>query len=363
MEMKKITAIMAFLTVFPMMISAGSFGAKSKPEIKKGPYISWDDDPQTTMTISWETNIPIEGKLAYGLKDKINYILLESNAGTLHHLRIKDLKPGTRYYYQILNVTAPVCSFETAPKESRDFKFVVYGDTRTYPQDHARVVEAITKYQPEFILHTGDYIQDGRKWDQWQEFFDITRTFSSSIPMLSVIGNHEKTADNYLKLFDLPGNEQWYSFDYLNAHFVFLNNEEDFKKGSLQHQWFEADLKQAKPKSKWLFIIQHRQTFSSGKRGSDKEILENLEPLFREYKADIVFCGHEHFYERQRQGGINYIITGGGGAPLYEVNPGDSTFHAESSLHYCQVEISDSLAKVRMVRIDGTMPDSLVLKK
>ena len=58
MEMRKIITIMAFLIALPVLALAGSFGSKSKPEIKKGPYISWDDDPQTTMTISWETSVP-----------------------------------------------------------------------------------------------------------------------------------------------------------------------------------------------------------------------------------------------------------------------------------------------------------------
>jgi len=361
--MKKKILAAAFVAGLVTLALAGSFGKQPRPEIQKGPYLSWDDDPRTTMTVSWETTIPVSGKLAYGPKGRMNYILRDDQAGTLHHLRIKGLKPDTRYYYQLLNLAAPVCSFKTAPKEQRDFNFVIYGDTRTFPEQHKKVIAAITQYNPEFLIHTGDYIQDGRIWDQWQEFFDASRSFSSFIPLLTVIGNHERTADNYLKLFALPGNEQWYSFDYLNAHFVMLNTEEDFSPGSLQYQWVEAELKNSRPKYKWLFVIQHRQTFSSGKRGSDKKILENLEPLFRHNQVDVVFCGHEHFYERQRQKGVNYIITGGGGAPLYDVNPGDSTFHAESSLHYCQIEISDSTAKVRMVRVDGTSPDSLVIKK
>ena len=360
--MKKNILISAFLAGLVSLALAGSFGKQPKPAIQKGPYLSWDDDLRTTMTVSWETNTPVPGKLAYGPRGKMNYILRDDQAGTLHHLRIKDLKPDTRYYYQLLNLSAPVCSFKTAPREMRDFKFVIYGDTRTFPEQHKKVIAAITQYNPEFLIHTGDYIQDGRVWGMWQEFFDASRPFSSFIPLMTVIGNHERTCDNYVKLFALPGNERWYAFDYLNVHFIILNNEENYQKDSQQYRWFEAEIKRSRPLYKWLFVLQHRQTYSSGKRGSDQDILENLEPLFRKYRPDVVFCGHEHFYERQRRGGVNYIITGGGGAPLDDVNPGGSTFHAESSLHYCQVEVSDSAAKVRMVRVDGSSPDSLVLK-
>jgi predicted phosphodiesterase len=363
MMKKRYLLSLIFSAVFFSMVFAGSFGKQPKPEVKKGPYLSWDGDPKTSMTVSWETSVPTAGQLAYGPKGKMNYILRDEQTGELHHIRIRDLKSDTRYYYQILNVDAPVCSFKTAPKDQRDFKFAIYGDTRTFPEEHKKVIAALIRYDPEFLIHTGDYIQDGRIWKLWQEFFDASRPFSAAIPLFTVIGNHERTYDNYVKLFALPGNERWYSFDYPNTHFIMLNTEEDFSAGSPQYQWLEAELKESRPKYQWLFVIQHRQTFSSGKRGSDKDVLKYLEPLFRKYRPDAVFCGHEHFYERQRQSGVNYIITGGGGAPLYEVNPGDSTFHAESSLHYCQVEISDKAAKVRMVRLDGTTPDSLVIIK
>ena len=45
-----------------------------------------------------------------------------------------------------------------------------------------------------------------------------------------------------------------------------------------------------------------------------------LEPLFLKYGVNVVFAGHEHFYERIKpQKGIAYFITGGS-AKLREGN-------------------------------------------
>ena len=50
----------------------------------------------------------------------------------------------------------------------------------------------------------------------------------------------------------------------------------------------------------------HHPMYSSGERHGPKTALRRaLEPLFVKYGVDVVFAGHEHFYERMRpQGGI-----------------------------------------------------------
>jgi len=46
--------------------------------------------------------------------------------------------------------------------------------------------------------------------------------------------------------------------------------------------------------------------------GSETDLRSLLEPLFVKYGMDVVFAGHEHFYERVKpQKGIYYFTCGG----------------------------------------------------
>ena len=50
-----------------------------------------------------------------------------------------------------------------------------------------------------------------------------------------------------------------------------------------------------------------------------------LAGLFEKYKVNAVFSGHLHNYQRRVINGITYIITAGGGAPLYPMDGQDET--------------------------------------
>jgi len=45
---------------------------------------------------------------------------------------------------------------------------------------------------------------------------------------------------------------------------------------------------------------------------------ELLAPFYAANGVDLVFGGHDHFYERTHPiGGVSYVTTGAGGAELY----------------------------------------------
>ena len=79
--------------------------------------------------------------------------------------------------------------------------------------------------------------------------------------------------------------------------------------------WLEKELAQSK--SKWKIAYFHHPIYSSGGRhGSEVDLRSIIEPLFIKYGLNVVFAGHEHFYERLKpQNGI-YYFTAGGSAKL-----------------------------------------------
>ena len=63
---------------------------------------------------------------------------------------------------------------------------------------------------------------------------------------------------------------------------------------------------------RWKIAYFHHPLYSSGDRhGSEVDLRAQVEPLFIKYGVDVVFAGHEHFYERIKpQKGIYYFIAG-----------------------------------------------------
>ena len=82
-----------------------------------------------------------------------------------------------------------------------------------------------------------------------------------------------------------------------------------------QLEWLEKELTASD--SPWKIAFFHHPLYSSGGRhGSEVDLRAQLEPLFLKYGVNVVFAGHEHFYERLHpQKGI-YYFTAGGSAKL-----------------------------------------------
>src|SRR5262249_29618757 len=45
-------------------------------------------------------------------------------------------------------------------------------------------------------------------------------------------------------------------------------------------------------------------------------------PILARHHVDLLLAGHDHLYQRGEAGGVRYIVTGGGGAGLYDSSCG-----------------------------------------
>jgi predicted phosphodiesterase len=87
-----------------------------------------------------------------------------------------------------------------------------------------------------------------------------------------------------------------------------------------------------------------------------------VEPLFVENGVDVVFAGHEHFYERLKpQKGINYF-TAGGSAKLREGDiTGNSALTAkgfDTEQSFMVVEIDGDVLRFQTISRRGKRVDS-----
>ena len=301
------------------------------------------------ITIMWETKKDSESRVDYGITPHLALFALDEKKYKSHEITLSQLKPQTLYYYQVKSgISTKEGTFFTGVDCDSVFRFVVYGDSRSNPHTHKKIAQGILAQNPDFILHVGDIVPDGSIRDKWKNhFFKPLSDVIAHIPIFPCLGNHEKGSELYFSYFALPDNERWYSFDYGNSHFVALDSNSEYKRGSEQYRWLKRDLR--KSKSQWKFVFFHHPPYNSGAHKSLLPLRDALTPLFRKYGVDMVFSGHAHTYERTypikafvkpKSHPITYVITGGGGAKLHKIKPGLWTVSSSLRHHFCLVDIS-----------------------
>ena len=284
---------------------------------------------------------------------------------------LAGLKPNTHYEYDVAGQDAGKGSFKTAPanNDPASYQFVVYGDTRTRNDVHRRVMEAIGKLEtPDFVLHTGDLVADGTDSSLWPVFFDIERDVLRHTALFPSLGNHERNAGYFRDIFqeDRP----YYSFNWGNGHFIVMNSDianfaaserEKDAYWNEQVRWLEDDL-QAHQAAAYRFVIAHHPPFTAvTRRQGDNPHMTALVPMFEKYHVSAAFFGHDHNYQHYLKNGIHYVVTGGGGAPLYDVDkPAEGiTVKVVKTENFVTVKVDGKTAHVEAIAVDGTKLDQI----
>lgn len=283
---------------------------------------------------------------------------------------LSGLKPGTSYYYEVAGMEEGKGRFKTPPERDTPFRFVVFGATRTRHDVHRRVAEAIGKAEPDFVVHTGDLLEDGTDSAQWPVFFSIQRELLRKTAFFPVPGDHERQAPLFYDFFDLC--TPYHSFDWGGARFVMLNTDIINVARSVearvafwleQLRWMEQDLASSQ-KAAFRFVTMHHPPFTAIQQRQEEDWLAKaVVPLFEKYRVSAVFSGHDHNYQRHFKDGVHYIVTGGGGAPLHAADapvPG-ITHKVESIEHYVQVRVTGDKAWLEAVDLYGRLIDAVEL--
>lgn len=297
-----------------------------------------------------------------------NVFKAESAKDTSHELAVSGLEPATTYNWTLSvdDGTAERGTFTTAPEDDRPFRFIVYGDNRTNPYAHQTLVEAMRKTPGDFLVNTGDMVYDGSQQAEWTSFFAIERNLLRERCLFPTIGNHEiavPTSDGalrYARMFRVPSPpdaaERWYTFRWGSARFFMLDAQDDFS--TVERAWLEKSLSEADGEQglQWRFVVLHHGPWSAGLHGGNQSMIIGRVPeLLKQHKVDVIFAGHDHDYERGEEAGLRYIVSGGGGAPLYREFRGDKhTQRFEPVYHFLAIELGKAL-QLTAIRLDGSI--------
>jgi predicted phosphodiesterase len=253
------------------------------------------------------------------------------------------------------NVTLPLAKDST--------RFAVIGDTGTGDKPQYEIGKRLEEYRKRanftFTIMVGDNIYGSERPQDFQKKFEIPYKplIEAGVKFYAALGNHDDPNQRFYKPFNMNG-ERFYTFTKGNIDFFVLDSNYMDRK---QLEWFERTLKDSK--SDWKMAYFHHPLYSSGEaHGSEEDLRALLEPLFVKYSMDVVFAGHEHFYERVKpQRGI-YYFTCGGSAKLRKgdirkrselTEKGDDTEYT-----FMAVEVAKDVMNFQTVSRDGATVDS-----
>jgi len=331
-----------------------------------GPYLQQVDE--TSVLLMWETDVASTATVEYGKTQAYGQVVQVRDNEQLHEARLTNLSADTLYYYEVNESSgeARSGSFMTAPLRGTNFIFAAYGDSRSDPEEHLAVANAIHSQGPRLVVTTGDYVENAPIMEEWHEqFFVPAAQMLADIPILPAIGNHD--SDLYhpfspmLDYFPTPEESTYYSVDYGDIHFVVLDSNRRYGEVSAQYRWLESDL--SATTQPVIIVVHHYPVYSSGRHGSAPMMDQSLRTLYERYGVTAVLNGHDHMYERSERNGINYFVLGGGGAGLYSPNDNSNPYAviSEKAYHYAILEWKDGILEFVAYRIDGSIIDAATL--
>jgi MYXO-CTERM domain-containing protein len=362
-----------------MCVAAGlAFAANVKADptvrITKGPYLQ--DLASTSVEIRAELDTASPASITIaprGTDAGVARTIRDAQASTMHVIHIDGLSPSTHYSYSLeAGRASAIGELTTAPpNESTDpFTFLVYGDNRSDDVAHAAVVHQMMQSPSDFVVHTGDFVQDGAVGAFWQTFFDVESPLIRDRCVYACVGNHEiidGAGANYLRYFgpvsDAHGDGEkpklYGSFRWGNARFFLLDAMESFDDGP-ERAWLDDELSRADAeKLAWRIVVLHHGPWSAGPHGGNRRVISaGIPALLKKHHVDLILAGHDHIYERGFASGLPYVISGGGGAPLYPIDhPLSSTRRMESVHHFIEMNVSTDAIRMVAKRDDGSVLD------
>lgn len=262
---------------------------------------------------------------------------------------------------------APVATIganvEVAPPVGKDsVRFLVIGDSGTGDRAQIDVAAQMWKthavFPYEFAIMLGDNMYGSERPQDYARKFEIPfkALLDNKIEFKAALGNHDDPNQRFYKNFGMGG-KRYYTYTKKDARFFALDSNYMDKD---QQRWLEEELKNSN--SKWKIAYFHHPIYSSGMHGSEVDLRAIIEPLFIKYNLQVVFVGHEHFYERIKpQKGI-YHFTAGGSAKLRDgdimASTGFTAKGFDSEQTFMVIEIDGDVLRFQTITRRGKRVDS-----
>lgn len=305
---------------------------------------------ETELNFAWYAPVDLKGiptvKISQSLdmKDAIEFMGEATSAveGYLSNkVTVTDLEANTTYYYiygqdgkwsePIVYQTQSGNQFSfivtSDPQIGSSSKCVAAGETKPLGQDKSSrndsfnwnhtINQALSiRKNASFMINVGDQIQTRDKKQDQLLYTDNEIEYAGylspralkSLPVATVIGNHDSSSGNYRFHFNNPNANELgqtmaggdYYYSYGDALFIIINSNSDKFD---EHARLVEEAVANHPDAKWRFIALHHDIYGSGEHSNTPSMVTmryELVPIFEKYNIDVVFTGHDHTYARSK---------------------------------------------------------------
>lgn len=316
-------------------------------KITHGPWLC--DMTSTGVTVVWTTDKPAlswveiaedNGNSFYQKEHKRHY---ETVAGRrqahkrVHAVRLKHLKPGTRYNYRIFSQEvvewkyndavkygdvaatnvfsrAPL-RFTTFPEKGSDISFLVFNDIHGRADYMAELVKNEDFSTHDFVLFNGDMSSSVENSDQlFKDYIDTAVSlYASELPLIYNRGNHEtrgRHADFLAEYF--PTNSKNFYQLYMVGDIACLvldcgedKPDNDIEYGNLadydayrveESEWLRQVVASESFRNAAARIVFLHIPLGNGSWHGNLHLEELFLPILNEAGIDVMFSGHTHRY-------------------------------------------------------------------
>jgi len=281
------------------------------------------------MTVVWETNLPIDAKIGYGVNGQWdNKIAVQCERGTpwkdnpegicIYKAALENLQPDTVYDYQVELKSGEIQqgTFKTLCENPREIRIFTLSDSHLFNTNKEFAI-TVLQNKPEFIIHSGDIsLGTGFQKDQYTtNWFDKGAEFLKKIPVIYTLGNHDDGP--YCDDFFMNVQKQSYhtnenghniSFNYGHTHITIVDSNPwglfemnavnsglpvdgatRSKIDSSLH-WIMEDLQSsAAQKADWRILVLHHPY-------TDDFTQKYIVDIAEKYHVNLVISGHLHYY-------------------------------------------------------------------
>ena len=259
-------------------------------------------------------------------------------------------------------------------------KFAVIGDSGRWSQEQVEVARQVAaaraRFPFDFVIMLGDNNYGDGSPESFKVRFEepFQPLLDARVPFYAALGNHDEEIGEQWKypLFNMGGH-RYLTFEkkagLLPAvagtsvrFFVVNTNNLDAD----QIKWLTHET--ASSQADWKIAYAHHPLYSTGRYALTTGMRRRaLEPIYVNNGIDVVFSGHEHFYQRLvPQNGVVYFVAGASGSVRNgEMKLSDLVARGyDKDLSFMLVEISgDTMYFQTLNRIGETIDSGHITKK